>query len=88
MHRLVFVVALLGAVLLGAAGPPPGASTCSGCHGPESLPINGQPAASLSATMLAYRDGERPSTLMGRLMKPLTSPEITAIAAWVSEQKP
>lgn len=81
MRRLV-----LAAVLLGAAAPPPGAAVCSGCHGAGSLPINGQDAASLSATMLAYRDGERPSTLMGRLMKPLTTPEIVAIAAWVSEQ--
>lgn len=83
MHRLV-----LAAVLLGAAAPPPGAASCSGCHGAGVLPINGQPAASLSATMLAYRDGERPSTLMGRLMKPLTTREITAIATWISEQRP
>ena len=79
---------LLAAVLLGAAAPPPGAASCSGCHGAGSLPIDGQPAASLSATMLAYRGGDRLSTLMGRLMKPLTTPEINAIAAWVSEQTP
>ena len=79
---------ILAAVLLGAAAPPPGAATCSGCHGPAALPINGQDAAALTATMLAYRDGERASTLMGRLMRPLTTPEITAIAAWVSEQTP
>ena len=83
MYRLV-----LAAVLLGAAAPPPGASSCSGCHTAASMPINGQDAASLSATMLAFRDGERPSTLMGRLMKPLTTPEITTIATWISEQHP
>ena len=81
-------LALAAAVLLGAAAPPPGAASCSGCHGPAALPINGQEAASLSATMLAYRSGERASTLMGRLMKPLTDDEITTIAAWVAEQKP
>lgn len=79
---------VLAAVLLGAAAPLPGAAVCSGCHSAAALPINGQSAAALSSTMLAYRDGERPSTLMGRLMKPLTPAEITAIAAWVSEQTP
>ena len=82
MRRL----ALVATLVLAAAAPPPGAATCSGCHGPAALPINGQSAASLSAAMLAFRGGERPSTLMGRLMQPLTPEEIAAIAAWVSEQ--
>lgn len=82
MRRL----ALVAMVFLGAAAPPPGAASCSGCHGPAALPINGQSAGALSAAMLAYRGGERPSTLMGRLMQPLTPEEIAAIAAWVSEQ--
>ncbi len=80
-------IALVATLLLGAAAPPPGAASCSGCHGPDALPINGQSAAALSGAMLAYRSGERPSTLMGRLMKPLTPEEIATIAAWVSEQK-
>ena len=77
---------LAAVILLAAAAPPPGAASCSGCHGPAALPINGQGAAALSEAMLAYRSGERPSTLMGRLMKPLTPEEIAAIAAWISEQ--
>ena len=83
---MVRCLALVATLLLGAAAPPPGAASCSGCHGPAALPINGQGAAALSGAMLAYRSGERPSTLMGRLMKPLTPDEIAAIAAWVSEQ--
>ena len=83
VRRLMLAVA----VVLGAAAPPPGAASCSGCHGAAALPINGRDAASLSGTMLAYRSGELPSTLMGRLMKPLTDAEITTIAAWVSEQR-
>jgi cytochrome c553 len=75
------------ALLLGAAAPPPGATNCSGCHGANALPIAGQDAGTLAATMLAYRSGERPSTVMGRLMKGLTPEQITAIAAWVSVQK-
>lgn len=82
MRRLAIVATLL----LGAAAPPPGASGCSGCHDRAVLPINGQSAAALSGTMLAYRSGELSSTLMGRLMQPLTPEEIVAIAAWVAEQ--
>ncbi len=82
---------LAATIMLGAAAPPPapppGAASCSGCHGPAALPINGQSADALSGSMLAFRSGERPSTLMGRLMKPLTPAEITTIAAWVSEQR-
>jgi len=80
-------LALAAALLLGAAAAPPGAASCSGCHNPAVLPINGQDAIRLSHTLLAYRSGELPSTIMGRLMKPLSDAEITSIAAWVSEQK-
>lgn len=74
--------------MVAAAAPPPGATNCSGCHaaGGSAMPINGRSAADLAADMLAYRTGEQPSTLMGRLMKGLTPEEIQAIAAWVSAQ--
>jgi cytochrome c553 len=78
---------MLAVVFVGAAAPPPGATNCSGCHGPGGVAINGRDAGALTATMLAYRSGERPSTLMGRLMKGLTPGQIEAIAAWVSTQK-
>ncbi|GAC1342494.1 MAG: hypothetical protein NVSMB18_16620 [Acetobacteraceae bacterium] len=81
---------LLGAAapLLGAAAPPPGAASCSGCHaaGSGAGPIAGRGADALAATMLAYRTGQLPSTLMGRLMKGLSPEQIQAIAAWVSAQ--
>jgi cytochrome c553 len=64
-----------------AAAPPPGATNCSGCH------ALGGSANELTATMLAYRSGERPSTVMGRLMKGLTTEQIQDIADWVAEQK-
>ncbi len=86
MRRL----ALIGAVfLMGAAPlPPPGATNCSGCHaaGGSAVPIDGRSADDLATTMLAYRDGERPSTLMGRLTKGLTPDQIRAIATWISQQ--
>ena len=74
-----------------AAVPPPGATTCSGCHAASGsqgfLPINGQDSAALSASMQGFLTGERPSTIMGRLMKGFSSAEIQAIAAWISAQK-
>ena len=88
---------LLGLLLAGlphpamAADPPPGATSCSGCHAPAGsagfMPIAGRDAAELSASMQAFRSGERPSTLMGRLMKGFSPDEIQAIAAWVSAER-
>lgn len=78
---------LAAALILGAAAPPPGAASCSGCHSVGALPINGRDAGVLSGMMLGYRSGALPSTLMGRLMKGLTPVQIEAIAAWVAAQK-
>jgi cytochrome c553 len=36
--------------------------------------------------MQAFRSGERPSTVMGRIAKGYSDEEIHAIAAWVAEQ--
>jgi sulfide dehydrogenase cytochrome subunit len=91
-RALAAVPVLLAAVLLAAAGdPPPGATTCSGCHAPPGvasgfLPIYGRDAGTLNAAMLAFRSSERPSTVMGRIMKGFSTDEIHAIAAWVAAQ--
>jgi cytochrome c553 len=68
-------------------GPPPGATTCSGCHSPAFMPINGHDAAGLTLAMAAFRAGDRPSTLMGRLTKGFSPDEIEAISAWIAAQK-
>jgi cytochrome c553 len=71
--------------------PPPGATTCSGCHAPAGsngfVPINGRNASDLASAMEAFRSGERPATLMPRLMKGFSHDEIKAIAAWISAQR-
>jgi cytochrome c553 len=51
------------------------------------MPINGRDAADLTTGMEAFRSGERPSTVMGRLMKGFSPDEIRAIAAWIAAQK-
>jgi cytochrome c553 len=84
--RLAAALLVLVAPLLIAAGPPPGASSCSGCHGAATAggipPIAGRPAADLTRVMRDFRDGRRKATLMDRLMKGFSDAEITAIAAF------
>lgn len=68
-----------------AAGPPSGASSCTGCHGSRASPVaalEGRPAADLVVAMAAFRTGERPSTVMGRIAKGFTDEEVQAIAQW------
>jgi cytochrome subunit of sulfide dehydrogenase len=60
--------------------------TCAGCHGPDGrgftpIPsIAGRSAGSLKETLLAFRSGSRPSTVMGRLAKGYSDAEIEAVA--------
>jgi cytochrome c553 len=76
-----------------AAKPPLGASSCSGCHPPTASaetkvpPLRGQNPANIVAAMQAFRSGERPSTVMGRIAKGFSDEETRAIAAWVTEQR-
>ena len=73
-----------------AAEPPPGASSCSGCHPPAAssetkVPsLRGQDPADIVAATQAFRSGERPSTVMGRIAKGFSDEEIRAIALWVA----
>ena len=87
----VLAIALLTAAAR-AAEPPPGASSCSGCH-PTGVnvdtpmpPIRGRDAQQIVAAMQAFRSGERPSTVMGRIAKGFSDDEIRAIAAWLAAQ--
>jgi sulfide dehydrogenase cytochrome subunit len=80
-------MAFLGVIaVLAAAPPPPGASSCSGCHGAAS-PIAGMNAAQMTQTLIAYRSGAKPSTVMGRITKGFSDDELTAIATWWAARK-
>jgi cytochrome subunit of sulfide dehydrogenase len=89
---LLGVLALFttGAVVI--AGPPPGASSCSGCHSPSSevktpVPrIVGRQPEEIIATMQAFRSGDRPSTVMGRIAKGFSEDDIKAIAVWLAAE--
>jgi len=75
-----------------AQSPPPGAASCSGCHAPPGagsiMPgLAGWPAENIAAAMIAFRDDELPSTVMGRIAKGFSDEEITAIAEWLAAQE-
>jgi cytochrome c553 len=88
---LAFVLTFLTAASA-SAEPPPGATSCSGCHPPTASaetkvpPIRGRNPAEIVAAMEAFRSGERPSTVMGRIAKGFSGDEIRAIATWLSGQ--
>ena len=77
------------AMMLGAAAPPPGASSCSGCHGGVApLPVlAGRDAAEIVASLDAFRSGTKPATVMDRIAKGFTHDETVAIAVWWAAQK-
>jgi cytochrome subunit of sulfide dehydrogenase len=79
---------VLAAVLAGAAGPPPGASSCTGCHirGGGVGVLQGRPAAETVAEMEAFRAGNRPATVMTRIAKGFSPDEVRALAAWFAQQ--
>jgi cytochrome c553 len=77
------------AVLLGAAAPPPGALSCSGCHGGVApLPVlAGRDAGEIVAKLDEFRAGSEPATVMDRIAKGFSHDDSVAIAAWWAEQK-
>ena len=77
-------------IAIAAAAAAAGATSCSGCHPPTAsaetkvAPLRGQNPAEIVAAMQAFRSGERPSTVMGRIAKGFSDDETRAIAAWVA----
>ncbi len=90
---LIAIPVVWAEVALAASDPPPGASSCSGCHAvrataSSSVPkITGRDAAEILKLMAAFRDGSRPSTVMGRIAKGFSDDELRPIAAWLADQK-
>ena len=92
MKALPAVMLVLLTAAASAAELPPGATSCSGCHPPTASaetkvpPIRGRNPAEIVAAMEAFRSGERPSTVMGRIAKGFSDDEIRAVAAWLAAQ--
>lgn len=88
--------ALLAAALaspsaVSQAAAPPGAPSCSGCHGPPRLAspivsLSGRDPQDIVAAMRDYRSGQRPATVMDRIAKGFSDEEVQTIAIWLAEQ--
>ena len=86
-------IASITAATVVSAEPPAGATACSGCHPSSprvSSPVSrlaGRDRAEIVKAMQDFRSGARAGTVMDRIAKGFTDPEIQAIAAWWAEQK-
>ena len=92
---------VLAAMLLFLSGPalaqqpaplsiePPGASSCSGCHGRSGgIPaIKAKSADEIAAAMLEYRAGRGAPTVMDRISRGFTEQEIRDIASWIVQRR-
>ena len=93
LAAVAFAVACAAAALSAVPEPPPGASSCSGCHAANAkvdtaVPhLTGRKAADIVAQMQAFKTSEKAATVMGRIAKGFTDAEIEAIAAWYAQQK-
>ncbi len=99
-NRIVRAAIFSGGLLLAAvaqaetASPEALAYTCAGCHGtngvsngPATPTLAGMHETYLSDTMIAYRDGERPSTIMTRIAKGYNDEEIAAMSSFFAKQE-
>lgn len=73
------------------------AATCASCHHVDTapgarlpaqtlLPLAGRSQAELIDAMQAFRNGTRPSTVMGQIARGYDDAQIAAIAGWLSRQ--
>jgi cytochrome c553 len=70
------------------------AAPCAICHGTDGrsvtkdvVPLTGLPREHIASQMRAFRDGQRPATVMHQIAKGYTDAQIDTLAAWFSSQK-
>ena len=70
------------------------ASACAICHGTDGRgdgkalpPLAGMPRDHPASQMRAFRDGQRPATVMHQIAKGYTDEQIDALAAYFAAQK-
>ncbi len=70
------------------------AAGCAICHGTDGravtkdvIPLAGLPREHITSQMRAFRDGQRPATVMHQIAKGYTDAQIDAMAAWFAAQK-
>lgn len=70
------------------------AAGCAICHGTQGkpapgaplIPLAGLPRDHITTQMRAFRDGQRPATVMHQIAKGYSDAQIEAIAAWFAAQ--
>jgi sulfide dehydrogenase cytochrome subunit len=70
------------------------ASACAICHGTDGRgdakvlpPLAGMPREQIASQLRAFRDGQRPATVMQQIAKGYTDEQIDALAAYFAAQK-
>jgi cytochrome c553 len=70
------------------------AAACAICHGTdgravtkEVIPLAGLPREHIATQMRAFRDGQRPATVMHQIAKGYSDAQIDTLAAWFASQK-
>lgn len=97
MSRIIAISAALAAAAFSVNAQENGrnlASACAICHGTEGravtkdvIPLAGLPQDHIATQMRAFRDGQRPATVMHQIAKGYTDAQIDAMAAWFAAQK-
>jgi cytochrome c553 len=94
--RLIILLASLAAPLVHAQDTSSRNLTaaCAICHGTDGRAVTrdvvalaGRPREDLAAQLRAFRDGQRPATVMHQIAKGYTDQQIDAMAAWFAAQK-
>jgi sulfide dehydrogenase cytochrome subunit len=70
------------------------AAACAICHGTQGkpaagsalIPLAGLPRDHIATQMRAFRDGQRPATVMHQIAKGYSDAQIDALAAWYAAQ--
>jgi cytochrome c553 len=97
MNRFVLAAALAAAPL-GAGAQDSAtrnlAASCAICHGTDGravtrdiVPLAGLPREHIVGQMRAFRDGQRPATVMHQIAKGYSDAQIDALATWFAAQK-
>ena len=70
------------------------AAACAICHGTDGravtkdvVPLAGLPREHIATQMRAFRDGQRPATVMHQIAKGYSDAQIDVLAAWFSALK-
>lgn len=84
MRAVLVLFALALALPARAETPPPGATSCTGCHGSVGLDLSALSAEAIEEALAGFRSGAREATLMGRIAAGFTPEESAAIASWLA----